>query len=101
MLGAGAGDGHTDSVTVVAFSPDGEVLVSGGKDGTTRVWDTARGSSRLLEWPEESDPVIVRDLAFSPDGKLIASANDDGHVRVWDASVQRLVRDFAVTREAG
>jgi WD40 repeat protein len=55
----------------------------------------------LLEWPEESDPVIVRDLAFSPDGKLIASANDDGHVRVWDASVQRLVRDFAVTREAG
>ena len=33
--------GHTDYVFSLAFSHDGESLVSGSGDGTARVWDTA------------------------------------------------------------
>jgi WD40 repeat protein len=31
--------GHTDSVTSVAISGDGQRIVSGSRDGTVKVWD--------------------------------------------------------------
>ena len=35
--------GHTDTVTSVAFSPDGTRIVSGSADNTVRLWDAATG----------------------------------------------------------
>ncbi len=40
--------GHEKAVICVAFHPDGNRVVSGGADGTVRVWDlTGRRASRL------------------------------------------------------
>jgi WD40 repeat protein len=31
--------GHTAAIHAVAFSPDGETVASGSRDGTVKVWD--------------------------------------------------------------
>src|SRR5262249_198361 len=38
--------GHANTITCVAFAPDGKSLASGGKDGTAIVWDVAGGGGR-------------------------------------------------------
>ena len=36
--------GHSDRVTTVAFSPDGDRVASGSNDRLVKIWDTATGA---------------------------------------------------------
>jgi WD40 repeat protein/serine/threonine protein kinase len=74
--------GHTDWVRTVAYSPDGRLIASAGRDHTIRIWDMYE--KRMI------DPVLtghndwVNAVAFSADGKMLASGGDDGSLFVWD-----------------
>jgi WD40 repeat protein len=70
----------------VAFSPDGEYLVTGSANKTVQVWD-ARDGRQLGTLGTHGRP--VRGLVFSRDGRL-ASASGDGVVKVWDWDPTRL-----------
>jgi len=37
-------EGHSEWVNSVAFSPDGQRVVSGSRDGTVKIWDVTSGS---------------------------------------------------------
>ena len=74
--------GHAEAVVSVAFSPNGQHIVSGSSDMTVRVWDAETGQSTLTMQGHTS---AVMSVAYSPNGQHIASGSYDETVRVWDA----------------
>src|SRR5262249_1254111 len=74
--------GDAGAVHSVAFSADGQRLVSGSYDRTVKVWDAQTGQETLTL---KGHTNYVLSVAFSPDGKRIASGSQDKTVKVWDA----------------
>lgn len=79
---AGPFKGHTDWVRSVAFSPDGNHIVSGSDDQTIRVWDVNTGTT--VAGPFLGHDAEVHSVAFSPNGRHIISGSLDETILVWD-----------------
>jgi dipeptidyl aminopeptidase/acylaminoacyl peptidase len=68
---------------LVAFSPDGKALASGGKCiHEIRLWDVA--TAKQTGTHECDDVLGVRALTFTPDGRSLASLDRAGTFKVWD-----------------
>jgi WD40 repeat protein len=73
--------GHpSGGIRRLVFTPDGKQLISGGFDGTVRLWDLAT-RKELRQIKVEAGTVYS--LALSPDGQTVATAGRDG-LRLWD-----------------
>ncbi len=89
-------DTPSSSVSILAFSPDGKLLASGGsEDLTISLWDV---QTQTLVGAFEAHTHVgtfeghghkVRSVAFSPDGKILASGIH-GHdiVFLWDVATR-------------
>jgi WD40 repeat protein/DNA-binding SARP family transcriptional activator len=78
--------GHAGFVFGVAWSSDSSRLVSGGSDGTARVWDIgAKEPRELMSLSAQETHSGIVGVAFSPDGNRVM-AGDAGitAVKVWD-----------------
>src|SRR5262249_17856589 len=85
-----------NEVHALAFSPDGKLLASAGKDGQVRVWDPATGKQLLAL---RGHLKTISGLAFSPDGRRLASASLDGTVRLGDPNTGQVVMTLHGPRE--
>lgn len=81
--------GHTDAVTCVALTPDGNWAVSTSADRTLRVWNINSGEClRTLFGHTDT----VWDVALTPDGRTAVSASKDANLCVWDVPRGELLR---------
>ena len=78
--------GHTNLVSAVQFSPDGQQVVSVSWDHTLRLW---RSDGKLLHILKGHQDAIYG-VAFSPDGQMIASASADKTIKLWSPDGQLL-----------
>ncbi|MBI2899171.1 MAG: hypothetical protein HYY17_03240 [Planctomycetes bacterium] len=88
--------GHAKQVTYLAFSPDGDTLISGSKDRTIRTLDVRSGESRSSMSVDKG----VKHAALSPDGKLMAWVglevlDPDLVIRVLDTTTWKQLRSLS------
>lgn len=75
----------------LAFSPDGNTIATGSRDGYVRVWKVQDGK---LELAIRAHKKGVNSLAISPDGRRVASGGNDALARVWDLASGELVSEL-------
>jgi WD40 repeat protein len=98
--GGGGGDGDVDGadraagpalrrldvagarVERVAFSPAGNYLATGGRDGAVLLWDLGALDAPLQSFEGMSDPVT--DLVWTPDGIWLAAASAGSVIWAWN-----------------
>jgi len=80
----------------VAFSPNGQLMVTGGTDGRVKVW---RVSGQTLTPEGHVLTGVGRgDVAFSPDGTLLAVGRMGG-IELWDVSTWSRLRTLTVAAQ--
>ena len=89
--------GHSEAVSSVSFSPDGERIVSSSGDETVKVWNAQTGQNTLTL---KGHSGWVASVDFSPDGKRIVSGSRDTTLKVWDAETSREPLTFEGHSEA-
>jgi WD40 repeat protein len=72
---------HEDGVYSVAFSRDGQTVLTGSMEGTARLWDASTGQPF---GPPMRHGNGVEAVAFSPDGKTVITGSMDDTARLWD-----------------
>jgi len=78
--------GHRHEVWAVAYSPDGQALVTGGKDGSARFWGPLR--------PRETTSLegARAPLRFSTDGRSLLTLSADRTLAEWDVLSRQKTR---------
>ena len=83
---------HSDCVLGLAFSPEDDLLASGGADRFCKVFQVEDGRlSRVFEGHTSH----VTGVAWRADGRMLASSSADGTVKIWNPLTGEKLRSVA------
>ncbi|WP_435972847.1 protein kinase domain-containing protein [Streptomyces sp. Qhu_M48] len=86
--------GHTRGVNAIDLTGDGRTAVSGGADGTIRLWDIEVG---VCTGVLKGHTSAVHSACLSPDGRRLLSGDWSGVVRLWRLDTGECLRTFPGT----
>eukprot|EP00915_Cephaloidophora_sp_WS-2016_P011922 GHVH01017363.1.p1 GENE.GHVH01017363.1~~GHVH01017363.1.p1 ORF type:complete len:546 (+),score=64.53 GHVH01017363.1:33-1670(+) len=72
--------GHSESILVCEFSPNGKLLATAGGDCAMRLWETEIGAPFLTLKRHKS---WIQSLKYSPCGQYVATGGMDGRCVAW------------------
>lgn len=86
---------HQNSVFALAYSKNGNLLLSGSRDAHIAAFDVTQDYTLIDKIPAHT--LHVNNIAFNTDGSLFASVSMDKTIKIWDAETQTLLKviDFA------
>jgi eukaryotic-like serine/threonine-protein kinase len=82
---------HGAAVTALAFSPDGQWVLTGSDDGMARILNLATGASR--QEPIQHKQAVLC-AAFNKSGDHVVTGSLDRKAYLWDAATGRLLATF-------
>jgi WD40 repeat protein len=88
-------EGHSGFIFGIDWSPEHDLLVSAGADGTVRWWNPEQGVNLATAQAHEAWARAVR---ISPDGKTVASCGEDGVIKLWDMQSHQLLATLRADR---
>jgi dipeptidyl aminopeptidase/acylaminoacyl peptidase len=80
---------HQGPVTVVAVSPDGNLVATAGADHLVKVWNMASGMEETVFSGHTAD---VTSVVFSKSGDYLISGGGDSQIMVWQLSEKKLFK---------
>ncbi|CRL03824.1 CLUMA_CG016395, isoform A [Clunio marinus] len=87
--------GHSNVMSSISYSPDGNFIVTGSYDGKVKVWNVQSGFC-FMTFSEHTSGVTGID--FCKNKKFFASASLDGTVRAFDMIRYRNFKTFTAPR---
>ena len=81
---------HEQAVIAAAFSPDGELVLTGSNDDTAQLWSVRTGEP-LLVLPHNGD---AHEVSFSSDGSRILTSDYGNTAFLWDTSTGQRIHTF-------
>jgi WD40 repeat protein len=82
---------HTEWVTAVAFSPNGEMLASADRNGGISIWDPDNAQELFTLAGHKTAATA---LSWRADSKLLASSSEDGAVKIWELKEGKQVKTW-------
>ncbi|MEL7020873.1 MAG: WD40 repeat domain-containing protein, partial [Bacteroidota bacterium] len=90
---------HRQSVFKVVYAPNGDYLLSGGRDAHLNIWLTDQDYQ--LHSSRPAHLFTINDICYAPHGRYFATASRDKTLKIWDARSFELLKVIETVRDNG
>ncbi len=82
---------NKESVYIIACSPKGDAIATGGQDSLIRIHST---DPAVSTYGLETDDSWINSIAFSPDSQSLAAAGAGTVLRLFDLATRQVTREI-------